>query len=182
MCDLSQLTIFLSAAAALVAVAIAAIVVAAILNNGFFSAPGSPAFMVAAGVSTLLAVAALKNAYNLAAACSTPACGGALSNLLNVLAALITVLGIQAVACFAAAGIAWIPWAGQVPMYVILGSLISQAILIPSAIAFAVAFVDCVKTATTSSSSSPLVAAVGVIVVALIAGVTRYFVAIGARR
>lgn len=183
-CDLTPFTALMATATAFVAGAIAAVVVAAILNNGFFSAPASPAAMVTAGGLTLGAIAALVAARALVSswfACmgAPPACAGALSNLLNALTAMITVLGIQATACFVAAGFAWIPWAGAAPMYVILGAFIVQAALIPTLAAFSVALVNCVKAATApppASSGSPLLAAAGVLVIAIVAAIARGFV------
>jgi hypothetical protein len=101
------------------------------------------------------------------------ACSGAYSNLRNAITALITVLTIQATACFVAAGIAWIPWAGQAPMWVILGTLFIQMPLIPSLIAFGVQLVDCVNKAATGKASvsslavSILIAAIATALVAL---------------
>jgi hypothetical protein len=59
MCDLSPFQALLGTALALIVGAIAAIVVAAVLNNGFFSAPASPAAVITAGGLTLGAVASL---------------------------------------------------------------------------------------------------------------------------
>jgi hypothetical protein len=173
MCDLTSLYAFLGTAGGLIAGAIAAIGVAAALNNGFFSAPASPAAMVTAGGLTVAAAAAAGAARGAAEAyfqCmgSPASCAGEYQNLINALAAIITVLGIQGTACFAAAGIAWIPWAGQAPMYAILGALIIQAALIPSIIGFAVALVDCAESAAVASSTGPLIAAAGAGLIAIV--------------
>jgi hypothetical protein len=56
MCQLTELQAFLSTAGALVLAAVIAIGVAIALNNGFFSAAGSPAAMITAGGFTLAAV------------------------------------------------------------------------------------------------------------------------------
>jgi len=182
MCDLSSFQILLGTAGAFIAGAIAAVIVAAVLNNGFFSAPASPAAMITAGGLTLAAIGSLIAARALVESyfqCmgAPPACAGALSNLLNALAGLLTVLGIQAAACFAAAGIAWIPWAGGAPMYVILGAFIIQAALIPTVIVFSVALVNCVQqaAAAAASSSSPLIAAASLIAIAFIVAIARHF-------
>jgi hypothetical protein len=160
----------------------AAVIVAAVLNNGFFSAPASPAAMITAGGLTLGALAAVAGAKALVdsyfqCAGAPPGCAGALSNLLSALVALMTVLSIQATACFVAAGIAWIPWAGAAPMYVLIATFIIQLALIPTIIAFSVTLVDCVKNATTpappSSSGAALTAAAGVIVLTVIGAVAR---------
>jgi len=170
----------LGTAGVLLAGAIAAVIVAAVLNNGFFSAPASPAAMVTAGLLAAAAAAALAVAKGQADSffqCmgAPPACAGALSNLLNALTALITVLGIEATACFVAAGFAWIPWAGAAPMYVILAALIIEAVLVPTLIAFAVTLVSCAQHAATASSSSPLITAGSLIAIALVAAVARTF-------
>jgi hypothetical protein len=55
MCDPASLYAFLGTAGGLIAGAIVAIGVAAALNNGFFSAPGSPAAMITAGGLTVAA-------------------------------------------------------------------------------------------------------------------------------
>ncbi len=183
MCDLSTFQILLGTAGAFIAGAIAAVIVAAALNNGFFSAPASPAAMITAGGLTLAAIGSLVAARALVESyfqCmgAPPACAGALSNLLNALAGLLTVLGIQATACFVAAGIAWIPWAGAAPMYVILGAFIVQLGLIPTVIAFSVDLVNCVERAAAAaagSSSSSLIAAASLIAIALIVAIARHF-------
>jgi hypothetical protein len=55
MCDLTALNAFLGTAGAFIAGAIVTIGVAAALNNGFFSAAGSPAAMITAGALTVAA-------------------------------------------------------------------------------------------------------------------------------
>ncbi len=171
MCDLPTIVALLGTTAGLITASLVALGVAIALNNGFFSAPGSPAAMVTAGALLVAAVAVLSPATALIndyVSCmgAGAACAGQLSNVQNALAALITVLGIQAAASFAAAGIAWIPWAGQAPMWVILGSLVVQLALIPSVIVFFNDLVSCVTAAATppvGSSSGPLIAATAVI-------------------
>ncbi len=59
--------------------------------------------------------------------------------------AIAIVLGIQATACFVAAGIAWIPWAGQGPMYVILGALIAQVPLVASLLYYLFSLRECLR-------------------------------------
>lgn len=172
MCDLPSIIALLGTAAGLITASLVALGVAIALNNGFFSAPGSPAAMVTAGALVAAAAAVLGPASGLIndyVTCMNAgaACAGQLSNVQNALAGLITVLGIQAVASFAAAGIAWIPWAGQAPMWVILGSLVVQLALIPSVIVFFNDLVRCAEAVAASppagSSSGPLIAATAVI-------------------
>ncbi len=166
-------------ALAFIIAAIAVIVAAAILNNGFCTAIASPGLMVVAGGLTLVAIATLAAARAEASSyfqCmgAPPACVGALNNLLSAIAALLTVLAIQATACFVAAGFAWIPWVGAVPMYVILGSLILDLALVPTTIVFAVILVNCVQQEPISLRSAPLLAAGSVILIALATAGARF--------
>lgn len=178
-CDPGSLIASLVAAGVAIAVAIGFIVAAAIANNSFFGAAGSPALMVGAGVSSGVATGLLGLAKSAAdayfqCAGSPPACLGAYDNLIAALAAMITVMGIQTTACFVVAGIAWIPWAGGAPMYVILGALIIQAALIPTIIAFANALISCISSLPmggTGTSGSPLTATGIVVVTVIVVGV-----------
>lgn len=180
-CDLTSVYGLLTAASVAIAVAIGFIVAAAAANNSFFGAAGSPGLMVAAGAASLAAVGTLAGARAMIdsyfGCMGSPAeCLGQLNNLLNVIAALMTVLSIQATASFVTAGIAWIPWAGAVPMYVILGALIIQAALIPTAVAFLNDFITCAEEAARSaigSGTGPLVATIGIAVLWL--GVSYMF-------
>lgn len=146
MCDIGPLRNWLIASLTTLIGAIGLVTAAAILNNSFFGAPASPALMIAAGVAAALAVVLLGfaiSALNAYCQCLSGRCEGQCSNLRNLLSGVVAVLGIQATACFAAAGIAWIPWAGAAPMYVILGAFIIQVPLIISGIAFALALAKC---------------------------------------
>lgn len=176
MCEIS--TVLLATVAAGIIAAIASVGVAVVLNNGFCTAPASPAAMIVAGASTLVAVGALSfllgdvnNYYQCMG--SPAACDGELSNVTNAINALRTVLGIQATACFVAAGIAWIPWAGAAPMYVILASLITQLALVPSLYIFLGDLASCAN----SESAQPAVGAVvgiAAVVAAVSIGLTAY--------
>jgi hypothetical protein len=87
---------------------------------------------------------------------------------MSALNALQTALSIQAVACFVAAAIAWIPWAGAAPMYVILASLIVQLALIPSLYVFMSDLVGCIQNVKAEPSVGVIVAvASGVAAVAI---------------
>lgn len=164
MCDAGALIGLLASAGALIIAATVTIGIAAALNNGFFSAPGSPAVMLAAAAMVVAAGAALAGARALAESyfqcMGAPSeCLGEFNNFITNIDALIVVLGIQATASFVAAGIAWIPWAGAAPMYVILGSLIAQAALVPSLTGFWVALENCVAEASAldvGSTSHPV--------------------------
>lgn len=164
MCELTNFTGLMIGAKAAILAAIAFIIAAAIANNSFFGAAGSPALMVLAGISTLAAIGLLAAAKDAALTyyhCART-CTGEWNNLSQAFTALMTVLSIQATACFIVAGIAWIPWAGGVPMYAILAALIVQLALIPTLIIFGIDFVNCVERAREGSpfSTSVLVSAV----------------------
>lgn len=169
MCDVATLQALLGTAAAMIAAAIVSVGIAAALNAGFFSAPGAPAPMVAAGGFSLAAVAALVAVRVLVEdyfGCmgAPDSCLGDYNNFMNALAGLITTLGIQAAACFVAAGIAWIPWGAQPAMLVILAAFIVQAALIPTLTVFWVALDNCLRDAATASSTGPLVVSTAVFV------------------
>jgi len=141
MCDLSPVRNWLIATLVAIFAAVAIIVGAAIANASWWYAWTSPIGMaVAAGATGLaivfcgLAISALDAFCKCAA--GSPKCAGPCTNLGNVLQAARIVLGIQATACLWAALAAWIPGAGQGLMWVIIGSLVVQAALIISAMAF----------------------------------------------
>lgn len=151
MCDPGRVRAWLAGASAAIITSIALIGVAIGLNASFFGAPGAPVPLVAAGVSAGTAVALLSQAVSaLDAFCAClqerghHACVGICRNLRTNLDAIRVVVGIQATACFAAAGIAWIPWAGAAPMVVIGGALVAQVFLLISAMAFYVQLENCV--------------------------------------
>lgn len=104
---------------------------------------------------------------------SPTACAVDLSNVTSALNALITVLIIQSIACFAAAGIAWIPWIWAVPMYVILATMTAQLALIPS---FYVLLGDLVTCALDEAAKPvvPVVVGIAVAVAAVSIGLTAY--------
>jgi len=156
MCDFSLLAGLLTAASLAITAAAVLIGIAILTNSNFFTSGGSVALMIAAGLTTLAAVgsltaaAALVNDFFDCMARTRPgvaACQGDLTNFINNLLAIITVLSAQALACFATAAIAWIPWAGSVPMYGILGALVVQAALIPSLTAYFNNLRTCVNSA-----------------------------------
>lgn len=139
MCDPTPIRNWLFAILAAILASIAAIVVAAVLNASFWQAWQSPIWMgVAAAAAALAAlfcgqaISALDTYCN----CVGPRCAGQCSNMRNVLNAARVVLGIQATTCLVAALQAWIPVAGQVIMWTIIGALAIQAALIASAIVF----------------------------------------------
>lgn len=124
-----------AAAGGLVVAAAASVGVAAVLNAGFFSAPGAPFAMVAAGAAASAAVGVLKSAiddvqiYQKTGCCAAD-CISKADQLQSLLAGAATVVAAEASACYAAAGIAWIPWASQPAMQVILGAFILEIPLI----------------------------------------------------
>ena len=177
MCEIS--TVLIGVAAAGIIGAIVSIGVAIALNNGFFTAPSAPAAMIAAGIASGVAAGALlglsaqiSDYYQCMG--SPQACAGDFSNAMNAVNALITTLFIQAAACFVAAGIAWIPWAGAAPMYVILASLIAQSALIPSLYVFLGDLVSCANDVATEPAVGVITA--GVVAVAAISIVLTAYV------
>lgn len=176
MCDIGTLQILLAASAASVTGAIIAIGVAAALNAGFFSAPGSPPAMITAAGFTVAAVASLVAARALVEnyfQCmgALPACLGDYNNFINAITALITVLGIQATASLVAAGVAWIPWGGLAPMAVIAGALTVQALLIPSLTVFWLSLESCLAEAAASTTTPVITAASATLIAALGIGI-----------
>lgn len=174
MCEISDFLVGIALAG--IVGAIMFVTVAIILNNGFFTAPASPAMMVAAGVLSLAAVAALTGllvSINEYFQCmGSPAeCADELSQVTAAITALITVLIIQATACFVAAGVAWIPWAGAAPMYAIMATLILQLALLPTLSVFMEDLTTCASNVEADPVVRVLLAAVGVVALAAI-GVT----------
>ncbi|MEZ4416922.1 MAG: hypothetical protein R3E10_14320 [Gemmatimonadota bacterium] len=146
--------------------AIALIGVAAALNSGFFSAVGAPVPMAAAAGLALGAAALLSNALGVAQVYYE--CAGRPSACSDEYYALVAALIAQSAALLAlgaAAGVAaasaWIPGAGQVAMWVIIGLLLAQVALLPSVIALSVALANCVE-GVASSRAEPLLIAAGV--------------------
>jgi hypothetical protein len=139
MCDTTPLRNWLLAIAAAILVAIAFIITAAVLNGSFWLAWQSPIWMLLAAAATggaILLSGQASNALDILCRCTGDRCAGQCNNMRNVLAAAKVVLGIQAIACLTTAAYAWIPGAAQPSMWIIVGSLIIQAALIISAIAF----------------------------------------------
>lgn len=171
MCDLYWLIGLLTTVGALIAAAAAAVGVASALNGGFFSAPAAPAAMVTASVTSGIAAGMLGIGVRVAIddffRCmgSPPECAQLLTDLQGVIAGLATVLLVQAVAAGVVAAVAWVPWAAQPGMLTILGALLLQLPLIPSAIALTVALIDCAKEASVGVIVRPLL--VGAIVTSL---------------
>jgi hypothetical protein len=172
MCEINDLLI--GVAVASIVAAIAAVITAAVLNNGFFSAPAAPAFMIVAGASSGAAVVMLslllRNINDYYECMGSPAaCAGELAGVTAAISALIAVLSIQAAACFAAAGIAWIPWAGAAPMYAILASLIVQLGVIPTLYVYLGDLVTCAnEEASQPAVGGILVTAIAVALVAVV--------------
>ena len=139
MCDLSPVRNWLIATLVAIFAAVAIIVGAAIANGSWWYAWTALFGMLAAAAATGLAIlfcGFALSALNTFCACAGSKCAGPCGNLRNVLIAANVVLGIQATACLAAALVAWIPVAGQPVMWIIIGALLIQTILIISAFAF----------------------------------------------
>jgi hypothetical protein len=142
MCDehLDQARTLSVAAGAAIGGAIVAVVVAIALNGGVFTAPGAVIPMIIAGTAAGSAAGLLRaglKALELYIACGGlhPTCDGKFYNLRNGVTGAATAAGAWSGACFATAGIAWIPWAGGVPMAAALAGL-----LVTSAAIAAVAY------------------------------------------
>jgi hypothetical protein len=113
-------------------------VAAAASNVSVVASLGTPALLGIAGVSALasavtfgLADAALKQ-YCSSLAGSGKHCEGQCGSLDGTLKALAAVMGVDATACFSAAGISWIPFAGLVPIQAIFGAKVSAGTLAAS--------------------------------------------------
>jgi len=158
MCNFQPVYNYLNAVYAAIAAAMVLIGSAAILNASFLGAPGSPALMVLAGTSTSSAIVLLGIALgkmNAFISCKgdLEKCRGNKSNFNNALNALRTVLGIQAAACFAAAGVAWVPWAGLAPMYAIATTLLIQLAMVTALIIYARSLINCLQPRDTSGEN-----------------------------
>jgi len=139
MCDPTPIRNWLLGILAAIFGAIGLIVVAAVANGSFWLAWTSPGWMLAAAAATAVAAflcGSALTALDVFCRCAGPKCAVACSNMRNTLNAARVVLGIQATACLTAALPAWIPGAGQVLMWIIVGALLLQAALIISAMAF----------------------------------------------
>ncbi len=181
MCDIGSLEAVLGSAAAAITAALVLIAIATALNGGFFSAPGAPAPMAAAGVSTLVAVGLLIGAREMLSdyyAChgSPDACLGHFNNLMNALTGLITILSIQGAATLALATVAWIPWAVLPLQIAIVAALVTQIAMIPTVIAFWAVLKDCIDDAAVVPAMGPLIVAlpfVGLIFTGVIYTINR---------
>lgn len=161
MCDLSPVRNWLIATLIAIFAAVAIIIGAAIANGSWWLAWTAPIGMLAAAGATGLAIISCGqaiSALNTFCECAGPRCAGPCGNLRNVLVAANVVLGIQATTCLAAAAAAWIPVAGQVLMWIIIGALTIQAALIISAFAFMSQLATCQSRLPTGSGpgSGPL--------------------------
>ena len=176
MCDLGPLSTSLLIAAGLIVASVAAVATAAVLNGGFFSAPGSPlamaaaaAFATAAGVLLVTAQNRLLEFFNCIGA--PEACQGNFNDLNEALEAMAGILFAQALAAIAVALVAWIPWAAQPAMYVIATSLLAQLAFIPIAITYVKNFLECVESIGAITRPlrvpNPLIVAAILVVIAL---------------
>ena len=146
MCDPTPIRNWMIACAAATIAAAAIVVGAAIANGSWFYTYLSPIGMAVAAASTggaMLFCSQALSALDTYCACIGTRCAGACDNLRNTLRAAMAVLGIQATACLTVSAYAWIPGAANPAQWVIIGSLILQAALIISAMAFYAALVAC---------------------------------------
>jgi hypothetical protein len=145
-CDPTPVRDWLIATAIAILAAAAIVVGAAIANSSWWYAWTAPLAMLAAAAATSLAMFFCNRAVaalDTFCACAGSRCAGPCGNLRRTLVAAGVVLGIQATACLYAAAAAWIPVAGQVVMWTIIGTLVIQAALIMSAIAFMAQLATC---------------------------------------
>jgi hypothetical protein len=158
MCDLTPLRNWLIATAVSIFAAVAIVVGAAIANGSWWYAWTAPLGMLAAAGAAGLAMLFCSRAVaalDTFCACAGSRCAGPCGNLRNTLVATGVVLGIQATACLSAAAAAWIPVAGQVVMWTIIGALMIQAALIISAIAFMAQLATCQSEPTPTQPMPP---------------------------
>lgn len=156
MCDPSPIRNWLLAVLAAIAVAIGLIIAAAVANGSFWLAYTSPVWMLLAAAATALAIflcGQAMTALDVFCTCAGPRCAGPCTNMRNTINAARAVLGIQATTCLAAALAAWIPIAGQVLMWIIIGALVIQVALIISAIVFIDQLTACAKPAPSGPGS-----------------------------
>jgi hypothetical protein len=150
-CDFTPTQNWLIASAAGITASAGFVGAAAVANGSFFAAAASPALLVAAGVAASGASYALSeaiDALNQYSSClgeSGHMCQGQCRNLATNLQALKVVMAVDASACFGTALWAWIPWAAEPAILVILGAMIIQGILVASAIAFLVTVLQCAQ-------------------------------------
>jgi hypothetical protein len=158
MCDTTALRNFLLGIAVAIVLAIALIIAAAITNGSFWLAWQSPGWMLAAAAAAAAAVLLCGfalDALDTVCTCTGARCSSQCANLRNVLNTARAVLGIQAMACLAAAAQAWIPVAGQIVMWTIVGAFVLQAALIVSAIAFLTQLDGCASAPATTPGFPP---------------------------
>lgn len=154
-CNLTPVILALSGAGTAVIAALAFIGAAVAANASFWTAFGSVGFMIGAGISSTAAVAGLQAAlvamrdyYQCMLrlrGLTADACEGALYNFINATHASSSVIGLQAVACFASALNAWLPGIGAISMIVIAGTLILHVPMIPTLIIYANAVAQCLN-------------------------------------
>lgn len=158
-CNITPLLGFLIAALAFALMADSMLVAAAIANNSFWLALGTPAISLLAGACAAAAGALLLaavNALNTYCQCLEGNCAGDCNNLANTLKGAAAVMFSEATACAVASGFDWIPWVGAAPIYVIIATVVLQIPLIIMAISFTNQLATCGQSATpVGSGPSP---------------------------
>lgn len=159
--------ISLTIAAISVATAIGFLTAAMVANGSFWGAVASPGLMLGAAIASTVAVASIiasisfmviymtclrsKNPQAPSRApsgtivVSSLVCGPEGYNWYTLLAAIGTILGLQAVACYSIAGIAVVPWAPLTAMGVVLSALILQGLALVALVPFSIALANCLK-------------------------------------
>lgn len=146
MCDPTPIRNWLWGVYAAILAAVGFIIIAIGTNASIKGALTSPTWMGCAGIATFAALCLcfrVNYALDDFCRCAEPSCVAECSNMGNTVNAFIAVLGIQVTACALAAVTAWVPYFGQAPMWIILGTLLLQVPLIISALVFYSHFADC---------------------------------------
>ena len=146
MCDLTALRNWLLAVLLAILAAVGFIILAKIVNANPNTSAATPLVMVAAAMATLGAIVFVSlalSALTTFCACAGPRCSEPCNNLRTVLNGAIVVLGIQSTACLGLALVGLIPGLPQIPMAVILGTLLFQGFLILTAVIFMLMLASC---------------------------------------
>jgi len=159
-CDSTPIRSWLIGAGGAITASAACVAAAAVANGSFFAAWTSPGWMAAAGAFASAGVACLgqaDGAVDTHCACLSRAgknCGEC-RNCKNLIKAMMTVVGIDASACFGNAAIAWIPWAPQPAMWTIFGSLVAQGALVPAVVSAVVGLEKCAFRSVPANERAP---------------------------
>lgn len=170
MCDPGTLLSVALTATGLMTAAAIAIGVAVALNGSFFGAGGAPVPMgIAAGASAAAAALlfgateALESYFNCAG--RPPECELLYETTKAHLFYLAGLLTAQAIASAAVAAVAWIPWAAQPAMMIILATLVGAIVSVGALSTAIPLLIACVSSSSVGATPDPLVIAIGIGVV-----------------